>query len=286
MDATLEVHPPTNEYSTMTLAMIPAHVPRYRYPLWTTLSIAVGALAGQRRSLARDSRRLAPGISTLRVTGDPRALLAEGGRALGARGLLITFNHFSRPGFRVWWAAIAMASVLDRDAHWVMSTAWTYPDWLRTRLLTPLSTWLFRRIARVYGFTSMPPMPPRPWEVSARAEAVREVLHWARAEGRPLIVLAPEGMDSPPGGLAMPPPGVGRFIEKLAQLGLAILPVGTFEDERALCLSFGKPYLLETSTANERHARDREVARIVMQHIAECLPPSLRSITDVHTRAM
>jgi hypothetical protein len=163
----------------------------------------------------------------------------------------------------------------------VMSTAWTYPDVVRSRLLTPLSAWLFRRIAHVYGFTSMPPMPPRPWEVNARAEAVRQVLHWARADPRPLIVLAPEGMDSPPRGLMMPPPGVGRFIEKLAQLGLAILPVGACEEDGVLCLNFGKPYVLEAFTSSDRHARDREVARTVMQHIAECLPPQMRNFADL-----
>jgi len=260
---------------------VPAHLPRYHYPISATLSIAAGILAGQRRSLARDSQRLAPGISSLRITGDPSSLLADGGRELGARGLLITFNHFARPRFRVWWAAIAMASVLGSDSHWVMSTAWTYHDWLRSQLLTPLSTWLFHRIAHVYGFTSMPPMPPRAWEVNARAEAVRQVLHWARAEARPLIVLAPEGMDSPPRGLMMPPPGVGRFIEKLAQLGLAILPVGVYEEDGVLCLNFGKPYVLEAFTSADRHARDREVARTVMQHIAECLPPQMRSFADL-----
>ncbi len=264
----------------MTLEMTPARVPRYRYPRWATLSIAAGVLAGQRRSLARDSRRLVRGISALRITGEPHSRLADGARALGARGMLVTFNHFSRPGFRVWWAAIALASALGSDSHWVMSTAWTYPDWLRTRVFTPLSTWLFRRIARVYGFTSMPPMPPRAWEVNARAEAVRQVLHWTRAEARPLIVLAPEGMDSPPGKLMTPPAGVGRFIEKLAQLGLAIIPVGAYEDEAALCLHFGKPYLLEAAAADDRHARDREVARTVMRHIAECLPAHLRSFAD------
>jgi hypothetical protein len=110
---------------------------------------------------------------------------------------------------------------------------------------------------------------------------VREVLHWARAEACPLIVLAPEGMDSPPGQLMMPPAGVGRFIEKLAHLGLANLPVGTFEDEATLCLHFGQPYLLQAAAAGDRHARDREVARIVMQHIGECLPPHLRSFADL-----
>jgi len=263
--------------------LAPARLPRYRYPILATLSIAAGLLGGQRRSLARDSRRLAPGISSLRITGDPLSLLADRGRTLGARGLLITFNHFARPGFRVWWAAIAMASALGSDSHWVMSTAWTYPDKVRSRLLTPISTWLFRRIARVYGFTSMPPMPPRAWEVNARAEAVREVLHRTRADARPLVVLAPEGMDSPPRGLSMPPPGVGRFIEKLAQLGLAILPVGAYEEDGALCLNFGTPYVLEAFASADRHARDREVARTVMQHIAECLPPQMRSFADAPT---
>ncbi len=177
----------------MTPETLPARVPSYRYPPWATLSIAAGVLAGQRRSLARDARRLASGISSLRITGEPQSLLSDNGRSLGARGLLLTFNHFSRPGFRVWWVAIAMASALGRDSHWVMSTAWTYHDWLRSHLLTPISTWLFRRIAHVYGFTSMPPMPPRAWEASARAIAVREVLAWARREAQPVIVLAPEG---------------------------------------------------------------------------------------------
>jgi hypothetical protein len=267
----------------MTLDAIPPHSPLYRYPPWATLAIAAGILAGRRRSLARDARRLALGISSLHITGDPQSLLSDSGRALGARGLLVTFNHFSRPGFRVWWAAIAIASVIPGEMHWVMSTAWTYHDWLRSHLFTPVSTWLFRRTARVYGFTSMPPMPPRAWEVSARANAVREVLTWARTEARPVIVLAPEGMDSPPGRLMVPPAGVGRFIEKLAHLNLAILPVGAYEGDGALCLQFGSPYLLQAGTSLDRHARDREVGLIVMQRIAECLPPHLRIFAQTRT---
>jgi hypothetical protein len=264
----------------MTLDAISPHPALYRYPPWATLAIAAGILGGRPRSLARDARRLAVGISSLRITGDPQSLLSDNGRALGARGLLVTFNHFSRPGFRVWWAAIALASVIPCEMHWVMSTAWTYQDWLRSRLFTPVSTWLFRRTARVYGFTSMPPMPPRAWEVSARANAVREVLTWARNEARPVIVLAPEGMDSPPGKLMTPPAGVGRFIEKLAQLNLALLPVGAYEEDGALCLTFGAPYKLQTRTSVDRHARDREVGLLVMQRIAECLPPRFRSFAD------
>ena len=253
-------------------------VPAYRYPPWTTLAIALGVLAGRPRSLARDSRRLASGISSLRVEGNPQALFADGSRAASARGLLFTFNHYSRPGFKVWWIPIAMASVLPCEMHWVMATAWTYPDWLRSHTLTPLSTWLFRRLARVYGFTPMPPMPPRPWEVAARANAVREVLRWTRAQVRPVIGLAPEGMDPPPGKMLMPPAGVGRFIDKLARLGLAIVPVGAYEEGGALCLNFGASYDLDAGAREERHARDRDVARTVMQHIAECLPPRLRSL--------
>ncbi len=78
----------------------------------------------------------------------------------------------------------------------------------------------------------------------------------------------------------MPPAGVGRFIEKLTHLNLAVLPVGAYEEEETLCLHFGKPYRLEVPSTDDRHARDREVALIVMQHIAGCLPPHLRSFDD------
>jgi len=258
-------------------------LPAYRYPPWATLDIALGVLAGRPRSLARDAHRLASGISSLRVEGNPQALFTDGGRAASARGLLFTFNHYSRPGFQVWWIPIALASVVPCEMHWVMATAWTYPDWLRSHTLTPLSTWLFHRLARAYGFTPMPPMPPRPWELAARANAVREVLRWARAQARPVIGLAPEGMDPPPGKMMMPPAGVGRFIDKLARLGLAIVPVGAYEEGGALCLNFGRPYLLGARAEEDRDMRDGQVGHIVMQHIAERLPSHLRSFAETRT---
>jgi hypothetical protein len=81
----------------------------------------------------------------------------------------------------------------------------------------------------------------------------------------------------------VPPAGVGRFIDKLSRLGLAIVPVGAHEEDGALCLNFGTPYLLDAPLTVDRRERDREVASTVMQHIAELLPPHLRSFAETRT---
>jgi hypothetical protein len=99
--------------------------------------------------------------------------------------------------------------VVPQDVHWVMTAGWTFPGQRRGRLLKPLTYWLFRRVAKVYGFTTMPPMPPNPKESLARARAVRQVLEYAERANRPIIGLSPEGRDFPTGQLGTPPPGVG-----------------------------------------------------------------------------
>jgi hypothetical protein len=81
----------------------------------------------------------------------------------------LTINHYARPGFHAWWLALALSAVVPTDVHWIMTAAWTYSDGFRARTVTPLSRWLFGRIAQVYGFTSMPPMPPDPKDVVALA---------------------------------------------------------------------------------------------------------------------
>ncbi|MBN1439985.1 MAG: hypothetical protein JW929_11305 [Anaerolineales bacterium] len=175
-----------------------------------------------------------------------------------------------------------------------MTAAWTFPDPLRSRLLTPLSRWALARIARMYGFTLMPPMPPRPEDAGARADSVRRILRLAR-RSRPDIALAPEGMDSPDGRLKPPPSGAGRFIAHLAALGYTPVPVGAYETDGAFCLRFGEPFRLPQTDAvfktgsvfapsgervsgfREAEDRDRETDRIVMEKIAELLPPNLQS---------
>jgi hypothetical protein len=272
----------------MTSGLTLPELPSYQYPSGVAIAFVRDVLLGRGRSFGRDARKLAAGISQVRVLGKVphfRSGESTAGRDTqvqpgSSRGLLLTFNHFARPGFRVWWLPIAIAASMQEEVRWVMAAGWTYPDPVRRHTLEPLTQWLFARIARTYGFVSMPPMPPRPWEITRRALAVRRVLDWARTTPRPLIGLAPEGMDPPPGKLMMPPPGVGRFIERLARQGLAIVPIAGYEEGDALCLRFGEPYSLPRRLPAERQALDREVAGIVIRAIAEYLPEHLRVFAE------
>jgi hypothetical protein len=251
--------------------------PRYRYPLRITASILGSFLLGGNRSLASDAPRLLRGADRFVVRGNvPRA----GGPHL------FLINHYSAPGFKAWWLAIALTAAAGRELHWPMTAAWTFPDPLRAWLLTPLTERVLARLARMYSFTSMPPMPPRPPDAAARADAVRRILRLARTT-RPDMALAPEGMDSPDGRLAPPPAGAGRFIAHLAAAGYALVPVGAFEEGDAFVLRFGEPFGLGDTGADTRARRclapahrasqtsadrDRETGRIVMEKIANLTP--------------
>ncbi len=241
-----------------------ARLPRYGYPLAPTVSIARDVLLGRRRRFADDAKAYVRAITPpLQVLGDVPAV--------GAQGAVFLTNHYSAPGFRAWWFVFALSASLETDLHWVVTEAWTYPDWIRAMGLTPLSRRLFRRVAKVYGFTSMPPMPPRPWEAAARAAAVRSVVRLARTEPRPAIALAPEGGDSPSGALRRPPPGVGRFLNLLAAAGLPIFAAAVYEDDGRLRLRFGGRVQLPKADARA----DRLIADQAMRAIAACLPERL-----------
>ena len=162
-------------------------------------------------------------------------LKVEGGLPdFGHGGWVLVMNHFARPGFRAWWIALAVSSLVPREVQWVMTSTFTYPDRWRSSWLTPLSTILLARLAGCYGFISMPPMPPRPGDVAARAQAVRRILALAQRTPPPVIAMAPEGADAS-GGIFQPLwPGTGRFLLHLARRGLRFLPFGVFEGEGRL----------------------------------------------------
>jgi hypothetical protein len=188
----------------------------------------------------------------------------------------VTVNHYARPGFRAWWIALGISALLPFEVHWVITAAWTYPDALRAHTLTPVTRWLLHRIAKTYGFTTMPPMPPDPSEAQARAEAVRCILGYVRRNPCSVIGLAPEGMDMTGGRLSMPPPGVGRFIAHLVELGSPLLPVGAFEEGDRFCLQFGPLYCLENPPIMNREEQDQLTSHAVMLRIARLLPRDLR----------
>jgi hypothetical protein len=254
----------------------PSHseMPRYCFPCRLVGGILWAALAQRRRSFARDAR--------VAVTGLCPSLEVLGGERVPPRGpCLVTCNHYSRPGFDAWWLALAITAALaahrapgaDPEVRWVMTAAWTFPGsgW-RHRVLTPLTRWAFDRVARVYGFVTMPPMPPDPQEVEARALAVLRTVRLARraAQAGGMVGLAPEGQDVS-GGLGQPPKGAGEFIALLVRAGLPVLPVGVAELEGRLRVSFGPLFLPELPP--DRGGRDRAVARQVMAAIARQLPP-------------
>jgi 1-acyl-sn-glycerol-3-phosphate acyltransferase len=256
---------------------------RYRLPRRPLASFLLSAVALRPRSFAHDARLVIGGL-------DP-APEVRGGEQIPALGpCLVTCNHYSRPGLGAWWTVLAITAALadhrtagaDTQVRWVMAGAWTYPrgNW-RGRVWTPLTGWAFDRVARIYGFVTMPPMPPDPGQVEARAMAVLRTLRLARRlvqEGG-VLGLAPEGRDActrdgcgagVPGGPGEPPKGAGEFMALLVRAGLPILPVGVAEPGGRLCLSFGPPFVPDMPA--DRDERERAVAGQVMAAIGRQLP--------------
>jgi 1-acyl-sn-glycerol-3-phosphate acyltransferase len=248
--------------------------PRYPFPWPIALRLLQAILFKHRRSFGVDARAC---LALLRP-----ALVVEGKQYIPAHGpCLITVNHYARKGFFAWWLALAISAIVPAEIHWITTSAWVYPDRLRSLTITPVTRWLLKRIAQVYDFTPMPPMPPKEAEVTARAQAVRRVLAYVHRTPQAIIGLAPEGRDFAPADgnpavLGVPPPGLGRFVMLLSQQGLDIVPVAAYETQGAFCLNFGAPYRPHLPAGLSPEERDRWLSRLVMEHIAAQLPPGLR----------
>ena len=239
---------------------------RYPLPLDLVAWLSWAVVRGRSRSFLQDARRCAARLSS--------PITVFGREHIPAAGAsLITVNHYARPGFKAWWLAIAISSVLTTEVHWVMTEAWTYPDLGRAHTVTPFSRWLFRRIASVYGFSQMPPMPPRAGEEWRRAAAVRNVLRFARSSDSPVIGLAPEGGDfAALGKMSRPPSGAGRFAVLLNQSGIPITPVAIYEEDDRLNLHFGERYTFQIPARLEADELDRFASRVMMERIVDLLP--------------
>lgn len=245
-----------------------ASLPAYRLPAYVWLRISQAVLAGKPRSYARDARLVARHI--------PGSMQISGAEHIPPQGAcLLVCNHYTRPGLGAWifTSGIATAIAAHRDAgspadiHWIITESWRYADW-RRHAVTPMTRWAFARIARVYDFVTMPPMPPAPEEMAARAVAVRRALRLAQrlaAEGG-LMGLAPEGRDTPQTvGEAVP--GAGDFIALLVGAGLMVLPVAASEPDGRLRLNFGAPFAPEIP--RRRADRDRIVTAQVMDTLTQ-----------------
>jgi hypothetical protein len=242
--------------------------PGYSYPFPTLFRVARDWFFLRRRSFRQDSQaciqRLKPPMRVLGLENIPQS-----------GPCLITFNHYFRPGFGAWWLTMALATTVPVEIRFIMTDELTFPGKWYAPLGRILSHMLLERAANMYGFTPMPPMPPREKDVARRAKAVRRVLSYVRTTSDPVLGLAPEGMDMAGGVLAWPPSGSGRFIEHLAEQGLKIVPVGCYEEAGEFCLRFGAAYRLEVRRGTAA-ARERESAFQVMTQIARLLPERLR----------
>jgi len=243
--------------------------PEYTYPPFGFFRVGSNVFFGGHRSFRRDGQlcieRLKPPLRVLGVENIP-----QGGPCL------ITFNHYYRPGFDAWWMALALAATLPVELHCVMTGELTYPGKWYAPLGKAGSRWLLGRLAKIYGFTTTPPMPPRPKDVEARAKSVREFLSFAREHPQAILGLSPEGSDQPGGVLNRPASGAGRFVLLLAEQGFPVLPVGVFEEAGEFCLRFGATYRLQVPRGLGPDEKDRAAAQTVMSAIAAQLPPRLR----------
>jgi len=237
---------------------------RYPFPWKIVGLLALAILRGEQRSFRIDARTA---VETLRP---PLNVI---GQAQIPGPCVITINHYARPGFQAWWLALGVSSVLTNEVHWVVTSAWRYPDRLRSWMITPVSAWILEHVAAIYSFIRMPPLPSRPDEVELRAQAVREILRYARRADLPVIGLAPEGGDfSKPGEVAELPAGSGRLILHLAELGLAVLPVGAYEADGRFCLNFGRAFHLEPPSMSSPEVRDTWARRVVRKRMEVLLP--------------
>jgi hypothetical protein len=252
----------------MHLSIIPLSMyPHYPYTPSLILPIFRDWALGRHRSFLRDAQSASALLGS--------QLLYAGLEQIPAEGpLLVTHNHYARPGFGEWWLVLAVAAALGRESHLLMTAELT--RWFRpwggaiSRLALP-------RIAKMYGFTTMPPMPPRPQDVQARAASVRQVLEVTRHFPDAIVIVAPEGRDNLEGGsLAPPPPGAGRFLLLLASRGLKVVPVGGWEADAALNVRFGAAFTPAVPEGLDADARDQEATRLIMGRISALLPERLR----------
>jgi hypothetical protein len=243
--------------------------PKYGIPSGVVVGLAFATALGLRRSFREDA---------IRCVGKLKPPLQVSGKEhIPQSGLcVVTVNHYHRSGFGAQWLALAISACVPREMRWVMTAEWTAPGKWYEPFKGLYSRLLLKYLSRVYGFTTMPPMPPRPKDLEARAQSVRKVLEYAKRHPDFVLGMAPEGVDQAGGKLSVPAPGAGRFGLLLAGSGSAFVPVGAYEADGVFCLRFGPAYRLSVSSVLSADEKDRAAAEIMMKKIAALLPEALR----------
>jgi hypothetical protein len=246
--------------------------PKYSYPPGVFAAFVRDLLLLRKRDFHHDAQACIANIRPpLKVIGQEN--IPQSGPCV------ITVNHYHRPGFGMQWIPLAVSSFVPGNMHWIMTDEFTYPGKWYEPLGTFGSKLILKRIAYLYNFFSMPPMPPRGKDVNARAASVRAVLEYVMCatEPAPILGLAPEGYDASDAGiLTRPFKGAGRFGLLLSKLGLKFAPVGAYEADGCLCIHFGEAYELRIPRGLPTDEKDRHASQIMMEQIARLLPAQLR----------
>ena len=242
---------------------------KYSYPWGLFSALVRDILLLRRRDFHKDAKACIENLSA--------PLKISGSENIPQRGpCVITVNHYHREGFGAQWLALAVAACVPVNMQWIMTGEFMYEGkWYET-IGAMSSRILLKRIARVYGFFNMPPMPPRAKDVAQRAAAVRAVLQFVKIAQTPIVGLAPEGHDRPDGALTRPARGVGRFGLLLSRAGLKFIPVGAHEADGVFQIHFGKPYTLNIPYDLSPDERDAQASQVMMENIARLLPMHLR----------
>lgn len=232
-------------------------------------------LTGTPRSIATDAAQLATRL-------DPPAKI-EGVELIPPREpFLLAANHYQAPGLWIGWVAIAITAAVAstrepnlRETHWMVAAEWGQTGLGGRWMSAPGSRWLFLRAAAVWGGIAL---PPNPGDVRGRARALRQVMaHLGHrrgeeeGDGEP-VAMFPEGAATVALGEARP--GSGAFIHRVNSLGVRLLPVGVHDDEGALVIRFGAPFLLPPQPPAGEEADDW-ARREVMASIGRLLPEPL-----------
>jgi hypothetical protein len=243
--------------------------PKYSYPPGLFARAAWDLILLRRRDLQRDARACIEHMSAgLKVLGKEN--IPQQG------GCVLTINHYHRPGLGAQWIALAVTALVPLKIRWaVTGELMCQGKWYRA-VGSRASRVFLRRLADLYGLITMPPMPPRPRDVGARAASVRAILEYVKQSNDPVLGISPEGYNSPRGALARPATGFGRFALLLSRAGMKFIPVGGYEEDGIFHIDFGKAFELSIPGDVSTDEKDEQAMQIVMRQIACLLPAHLQ----------
>lgn len=256
----------TSNRSAGTRDSEPGQAAGYRFPWSFVLRWSASALAGRRRSLARDGSELLAA----------RPPVVRGAHHLPRDGaFIVAMNHYERPGMRVWWPAVAASATLGRpEVRWIITNQfYRFRLFGRFRVPARVVTWVLNRVGAVYGLIMV---ERRPEGIARRAVALRTMRRHLDEAGCSPVGSTPEGEFGGGPSLREPYPSSGKALAWLSRGRVPIVPVGVSEEDGHLVLQVGQPFVLAWPGLPEARRQRNALAETVMRAIAGALPPEQR----------